>query len=109
MTFTATNVDSAVKSAEKGNKMPERPKDYISNEKQELLWAKGFCPELYRGLLVNEEKKVMFSFQYACKKSLEEIEAALNKPSKKFGRWTFYFLEKPSRYVRKKLVEELWR
>ena len=109
MMFTATSVDSAVKSAEKGNKMPERPKDYISNEKQELFWGEDFWPNLRRETLVNETKRIMVSFEYACKKSLEEIKAAVESPRKRFGGWTFYFLEKPSRYVRKQLIEEFER
>lgn len=85
----------------------ERPKEYISNEKQEVLWAADFFPNFRRNMLVNKRRRIMISFQYACKKSLEEIKKAASAPKRRFRQWTFFFIEEPSRYVKKELLRDL--
>lgn len=89
--------------------MPEPPKEYISNEKQELFWAAGFAPEFRKNLLVNDNKRLVVSFEFACKKSIEEIKKVTKAPRKAFGKWTWFFLEEPSKKVKKRIIEELWR
>lgn len=89
--------------------MPEPPKEYISNEKQKVFWAAGFAPEFRKNLLVNDSKKLIVSFEFACKKSLEEIRKAVSTPRKTFNRWTWFFLRDPSKRMKKQIVEELWK
>jgi len=87
--------------------IPELPKKYISNEKQEMFWSEGFYPEFYRELMISDKKKIIVSFEYACKHDLEAIRKAIKSSKSILGRWTFLFLEKPSRYVRKRLIKDL--
>ena len=79
---------------------------YIDKEKQSLFWDQDYWPDFYRELMISDELRTMVSFDYVARHSLEQLKEVLPKKPLLFKRWRFLFLEKPSRYVRKKLIEE---
>lgn len=105
MTFTVTSVDSAAKLAEKGNKMPERPKVYISRSKQDFLFGKGFKFRLKERVFFHRKKKIVMSFEFASKYNLDVIHRVFRLREKSKDGWTIHFIEKPSATLRKKLIK----
>ena len=109
MMFTATSVDSAVKSAEKGNKMPERPKVYVSRSKQDFLFDKGFKLMIKYTIFIHRKTKTVMSFEFVAKYDLIVIRRILRLQEKSMDGWTIDFVGRPSTRFRKQLIEEFER
>jgi len=109
MTFIAISVDSAVKSVEKGNKMPERPKVYISRSKQDFLFGKGFKLMIKKSIFIHRKTKTVMSFEFAAKYDLDVIRRILRLREKNKDGWTIHFVGRPSSRFRKQLIEEFER
>jgi hypothetical protein len=105
--YTAANVSSAAKLAEKGNKMPERPKVYISRSKQDYIFGQGFKFRLKNQVFIHRKKKTVMSFEFAEKYDLDVIRRILLRLQEKSkDGWTIHFVERPSTRFRKQLIEE---
>ena len=107
MTFTVTSVDSVAKSEEKGNKMPEPPKSYVSRLKQDFIYSQGFKFNLRRRIFINRKKKTVISFEFASKHGLDTIKKIINLREKSKDSWTIHFIEKLKPRVRKQFLEAI--
>jgi len=103
------DVDSVVRSEEKGNKMPERPKVYISRPKQDFLFGKGFKLMIKKTIFIHRKTKTVMSFEFVAKYDLDVIHRILRLREKSKDGWTIHFVGKPSSTFRKQLIEEFER